>query len=114
MSAAILDRARAFDILSPLLTEVQRSEIAKALGDRLLAEIKPAPSSPPRTPAETLPDPERLKFDGTAQWLSEHGFSSADLVKAAGRLEEFLKKHPTLTREAGQRVWLTREVGMSR
>ena len=113
MTAAILDRARAFDMLAPHLTDAKRSEIAEALGSRLLAEITPTNGSvpTPREPVSHDPDPERLKFDETAQFLADHGYSSGDQVRAAGRLEDFLKAHPTLTREAGMRVWLGRERG---
>lgn len=113
MSAAILERARAFDMLAPHLTKQKRAEIAEALGEKLLAEIAPAGKvhGAPLEQHVHVPDPERLKYDETAQFLADHGYSSGDQVRAAGRLEDFLKAHPTLTREAGMRVWLGRERG---
>ncbi|WP_144795736.1 hypothetical protein [Microbacterium paludicola] len=115
MSVSIVERAKAFELLSPFLSAEQKDDIAKKLGAHLVEgiELKKSPAVAPHE-AETLPDPERLPYDKTAKFLADHGYSSGDQVRAAGRLEEFLKKHPHLTREAGMRVWLTQDLGMSR
>jgi hypothetical protein len=116
MSVRLADSARAFNSIAHLLEVEQRDEIAKALGERLLAQVKPssAPRPERRQVAETLPAPDQAQYDETAKFLVNHGYSSADLVRAAGRLEEFIKHHPNLTRVAAMQKWLIDEAGMSR
>lgn len=109
MSAAILDRARAFEMIAAHLSETRRAEIAEAIASKLLAEVggaKPAASTaePPR--AQAPRDERRTEHDELAEFLAAHGYGGAELVHAAGRLTSFLTKHPELTREAGMRVWL--------
>lgn len=112
MSSPILDRARAFEMIAPHLTAERRSEIAEAIGGKLLDEIgRKRPAAPvPEAEAPTLPI-DLSPHTEVASFLVDHGYTGAELVKATGRLTTFLNQHSNLTREAGMRVWLRQEKG---
>lgn len=109
MSTAILDRARAFDIIAPHLTGEKRTELATAIAGKLLAEF----GKPPAPPAMTAPAPtlevidlaERDEHDQVAAFLAARGLTGAAQVKAAGRVAEFIAAHPNLTRVAAMQLW---------
>lgn len=113
MSASILDRARAFSLIADKLSEEKQTEIAELLAEKLIADTggprRPGPSAPvaalPAAPAVV----DTSEHAEAAEFLVSHGYQGAELAKAAGRLAEWLKHHPNLTREAGMRVWLGEE-----
>lgn len=110
MSAAILDRARAFEMIAPFLSDTMRDEIAEAIGEKLRAEVggvKPKPTAAVLEPVEPLVD--LSEHTETASFLVDHGYTGAGLVQATGRLTSFLTSHPNLTREAGMQVWLKQD-----
>lgn len=113
MSAAILDRARAFEMIANHLPEQRRTEVAEAIAAKLLAEVggKPTPpaASAPAPVAQPLVD--LSEHTEVASFLADHGYQGAALVHATGRLTTFMSKHKELTREAGMRVWLSQERG---
>jgi hypothetical protein len=117
MSAAILDRARAFEMIAAHLPEQKRAEIAAALGDKLLAEIGGAKPKPPAVSAprpEPVPTLDLSEHTEVASFLVDHGYQGAALVQATGRLTTFLTKHKELTRTAGMHVWLRDEKGLAK
>ncbi len=112
MSAAILDRARAFDLIAQHLPKEKREEVAEAIAAKLLAEVGGKPTPPPAASAprpETASVVDLSEHTEAASFLVDHGFQGAALVQATGRLTTFLAKHKELTREAGMRVWLRQE-----
>ncbi|WP_433584598.1 hypothetical protein [Microbacterium hydrocarbonoxydans] len=113
MSASILDRARAFALIADKLSAERQTEIADLLADKLIADAGGPRSPRPSAPAAALPpvveSVDTSEHAEAADFLVAHGYQGAELVRAAGRLAEWLKHHPTLTREAGMRVWLGEE-----
>ena len=111
MSAAILERARAFAMIAAYLPEERRAEIAEVIADKILAEV----GGKPKPPAVSAPVPEPAplvdlsEHTEVASFLVDHGYTGAGLVKAAGRLTTFIVQHKELTREGAMRVWLSRE-----
>lgn len=111
MSAAILDKARAFDLIARHLTETKRAEIAEALGERLLAEVKPSKSSgsarAPREPAAIEPSEEDKKMQEVVEFLLEKGCREGELVRATTRLADWLKSPAFghLPRAARMQTW---------
>lgn len=116
MSAAILDRARAFDLIAQYLPEEKRGEIAEAIAAKLLVEVgvKPTPPAASAPRPEPVPVVDLSEHTEAASFLVDHGYQGAALVQATGRLTTFLAKHKELTREAGMRVWLRTERGEER
>lgn len=114
MSARVVEAARAFATIAEHLPEEKRTALAEKIAELIDSSITPARAAAPTPPREVLPDPTHAVYDQTAKFLADHGFSSADLVRAAGQLEEFLKQHSNLTREAGMHVWLCRQRGVER
>lgn len=111
MSAAILDRARAFEMIASHLPEKTRTDIAEAIGAKLLAEVGPAPKPNAASTPTAEPVPERApdEHDAVVAFLTSHGWSGVELVRASVRMAAFLKQHKELTPEAGMRVWLHQE-----
>lgn len=114
MSAAILDRARAFEMIAQHLSETKRTEIAEALGEKLLAEIGgvPKPSSPPAARPAEQPEPPVDPSESTAvaSFLADHGYERRALVDATVKLTRWLAENEgRYTREAGMRVWLSQQ-----
>ncbi len=110
MSAAILDRARAFDMIAVHLSEEKRAEIAEAIADKLLVEVggkskPPAASGPAPHTAEVIDLTERDEHDQVAAFLAARGLTGAEQVKAAGRVAEYIGRHPNLTRVAAMQLW---------
>lgn len=109
MSAAILDRARAFEMIAAHLSEEKRTEIADAIGARLLAEIQPTGAKPkqPTTAAPVKETAEELKWKHATDFLKGKGYADADLARAAGRLAAWLKSdvYPHLTLDARMQTW---------
>lgn len=109
MSAAILDRARAFALIAEHLTDEQRVEIAEALKTKLVAELggttaKPEGNLPqPEQPTPRAPD----VHDETAAFLAGKGLTGAALAKAAGELTTWLAgdRFHSLSREARMQSW---------
>lgn len=109
MSAAILDRARAFALIAEYLTEDQRSEIAEALKAKLVAElggvtVKPKSNGTlPEPPAPRVPD----VHDETAEFLAAKGLTGAALAKGVGELTTWLAgdRFASLSREARMQSW---------
>lgn len=114
MSVRLAEAARAFVTIADYLPPDERKKLAEKIAGLIDSSITPSSKPAPAPQREVLPDPVHAEFEVSAKFLADHGYSSADQVRAAGRLEEFLKRHPNLTREAGMRVWLTEEAGMSR
>ncbi|MEV4737141.1 MULTISPECIES: hypothetical protein [unclassified Microbacterium] len=113
MSASILDRTRAFALIADKLSEAKQTEIAELLADKLIADAggprKPGPSAPVAALPSAVEVVDTSEHAEAAEFLVTHGYQGAELAKAAGRLAEWLKHHPNLTREAGMRVWLGEE-----
>lgn len=107
MSAAILDRARAFEMIAPHLAAEKRTEIADALGDKLLAEIGGAKPKPPATPAAHPQAVDIPKDFDVTSFLVEKGIEGADLVRKTAQVVEWLKsdKYAHLTRDARIQTW---------
>lgn len=111
MSAAILDRARAFEMIAPHLSDEKRSEIAEAIAAKLLVEVgggKPkTPAAPTSTITESVPEAlvERDEHDRTAEFLAARGLTGAEQVRAAGRATEYIAQHPNLTQVAALQLW---------
>jgi len=114
MSARLTEAARAFATIAEHLSVEKREALAEKIAGLIDAAVTPTSKTLPSAPRETLPDPVHVEYDEAAAFLVAHGFAGIELVRAAGRLEEFLKHHPHLTRAAGMRRWLTEDVGMSR
>ncbi|WP_336647566.1 hypothetical protein [Microbacterium sp. MMO-10] len=106
MSAAILDRARAFDMIAPHLSEEKRAEIASALGDKLLSEIG-GPQKPPAAPAAHPNVVDIPKDFDVTTFLVGKGLKDADLVRKTAQAVEWLKsdKCAHLTRDARIQTW---------
>lgn len=111
MSAAILDRARAFEMIAQHLPDAKRKEIAEAIADKLLAEVGGGKPKPPAAPlADYIADEravliERDEHDQTAAFLAARGLTGAEQVQAAGRAADYIAKHPNLTRVAALQLW---------
>lgn len=118
MSAAILDRARAFEMIAQHLDETKRAEIANAIGDKLLAEIKPSSGGgsharPPHAEesARQAPSPEEERIAEAVAFLELKGYTKGDLVRAAGRLCDWMKTdaYKTLPHDARLQTWWATE-----
>ncbi len=112
MSAAILDRARAFEMIAQHLDETKRSEIANAIGDKLLTEVQSGrrdsgATGQPRGPVVLPPSAEDERMVEAVKFLEEKGYSEGDLVRAAGRLATWLKSdaYKTLPHVARLQTW---------
>lgn len=101
MSAAILDRARAFALTAEFMTEEKRREVADAIGDKLLAEAGGAKQPPSRPAAHSQAVEIPKDFDVTT-FLVDKGVEGADLVRKTAEIVTWL--HTTayahLTRDA--------------
>lgn len=113
MSASVLDRARAFALIADKLSETKQQEVAELLAEKLIADAggprRPGPPAPVAAPSPVVEVIDMSEHAEAAEFLVTHGYQGAELVKAAGRLADFLKRHQNLTREAGMRVWLGEE-----
>jgi len=112
VSAAILDRARAFEMIAQHLPEQKRSEIAEAIADKLLAELGSKPK-PPAAPA-AKPEPAEVvdisEHTVIASFLADHGYERKALVDATLTLARWLTANEgRFTREAGMRIWLDQQ-----
>lgn len=116
MSTRMMEAARAFATIAEHLPPEKRKALAEKIAGLIDSSITPPSKvgAEARIPAETLPNPDHVVFDESARFLADHGYSKSDLVKASGRLEEFLKRHPDLLRESALRKFLLEDVGMSR
>lgn len=108
MSTPILDRARAFDLIAQHLPDEKRTEIATALGDKLLEEVKPSPRREAPGGSPEPADPVDLSaHTDTALFLVDKGLTGSALVKATGALTSFLagSEFAHLTRDARMQTW---------
>lgn len=115
MSAAILERARAFEMIAAFLSEERRAEIAEAIAEKILAEVKPRATwqnDPPAVLVEPAPNVDLSEATEIASFLADHGFERKALVDATLQLKKWLAANEgRFTRAAGMRIWLDQHKG---
>lgn len=107
MNAPMLDRARAFDLIAPHLTEERRAEVAALLADRIVTELPPV-SRPQPARAEQLEMPDTSPSREVAEFLAKNGLTGTVLVQETVRLNAFLAAHPESNRLEMMRSFLAR------
>ena len=92
----------------------RRKEIAEAIGQKLIEEIKPrtgggshARPEHAAEPVHSSPSPEEERIAEAVAFLEEKGYTQGDLVRAAGRLCDWLKTdaYKTLPHDARLQTW---------
>lgn len=104
MSAAILDRARAFALIADHLTDERRAAVAEELAASIVGGRASSPEgAKPEPPAPRAPD----VHDETAEFLAAKGLTGAALAKAVGELTTWLAgdRFASLSREARMQSW---------
>lgn len=108
MNAPMLDRARAFDLLAPHLTEDKRIEVATKLADRIVTELPPVGRKPEPPSGEQLDIPDTSPSREVAEFLTKNGLTGMVLVQETVRLNAFLAAHPESNRLEMMRSFLAR------
>ncbi|MDR6867871.1 hypothetical protein J2Y69_002479 [Microbacterium resistens] len=108
MSASLVERARAFAVIADYLPNAKQREIAEALGERILSELKPPSGAP--SGAGLFADPPVVDLSPhteVASFLVDKGLQGAELVKATGKLTSFLAgpDFAHLTKQARMQTW---------
>lgn len=110
MSAAIVERARAFSMIAEHLPAEKRAEVAEALAEKLLAEVKPKRDAASQAGASVAVEDELVDLSGhteTASFLVDKGLTGRALVAAHDRLFAWLASDEFghLPRDSRMQAW---------